>query len=150
MKLVVISSAPFIYKDNSVFAYSPYKDELIIWQKYSDEIRFCCPIWSNDKGLLISEIPFKIEKQFELIDFNLNTILNSFNAFLCSIYNVFVLYRAMKKADHIHLRCPGNIGLLGSMVQILFPKTPKTVKYAGNWDPKAKQPWTYPIAKMDY
>jgi glycosyltransferase involved in cell wall biosynthesis len=53
----------------------------------------------------------------------------------------------MKQADHIHLRCPGNMGLLGCLVQIFFPKTPKTAKYAGNWDPKAKQPWSYNLQK---
>ena len=50
-------------------------------------------------------------------------------------------------ADHIHLRCPGNIGLIGCFVQILFPNKPKTAKYAGNWDPKAKQPWSYRMQK---
>jgi len=53
----------------------------------------------------------------------------------------------MKSANHIHLRCPGNIGLLACLIQILFPNTPKTSKYAGNWDPNAKQPFTYKIQK---
>jgi len=50
-------------------------------------------------------------------------------------------------ADHIHLRCPGNIGLLGCFVQMLFPNKPKTAKYAGNWDPQATQPWSYRLQK---
>ena len=147
MKLVVVSSAPFIYKKNSIYAYSPYVNELIIWQNHIDGIAFCCPTWPNDKGLLITEIPFKIEKQFALIDFNMTTLSNSFKAFFYSFYNFFVLYQAMKSADHIHLRCPGNVGLLGSVVQLLFPKTLKTTKYAGNWDPKSKQPWSYRLQK---
>ncbi len=49
----------------------------------------------------------------------------------------------MKEADHIHLRCPGNMGLLGAFVQILFPQKKKTAKYAGNWDWNSKQPWSY-------
>jgi glycosyltransferase involved in cell wall biosynthesis len=53
----------------------------------------------------------------------------------------------MQQADYIHLRCPGSIGLLGCWVQILFPNKPKTAKYAGNWDPKAKQPWSYRLQK---
>jgi glycosyltransferase involved in cell wall biosynthesis len=39
------------------------------------------------------------------------------------------------------------MGLVGAMVQILFPKKPKTAKYAGNWDPKAKQPFTYKLQR---
>ena len=54
---------------------------------------------------------------------------------------------AMKNADHIHWRCPGNMGLIGAIVQILFPKKNKTAKYAGNWDPKAKQPFTYKLQR---
>lgn len=147
MKLLIVSSAPFIYKNACAYGYSPYVNELAIWQKYVDEINFCCPTWSHENGLLISEFPFKIDKQFELVDFNLNSISNGFKAFFYSFYNLFVLCKAMKTANHIHLRCPGNMGLLGSVVQILFPKTPKTAKYAGNWDPKSKQPWTYRLQK---
>ena len=53
----------------------------------------------------------------------------------------------MKRADHIHLRCPGNIGLLGCFVQILFPAKSKTAKYAGNWDSKSKQPLSFRFQK---
>jgi glycosyltransferase involved in cell wall biosynthesis len=37
--------------------------------------------------------------------------------------------------------------LLGCIVQILFPYKQKSAKYAGNWDPKSKQPWTYRLQK---
>ena len=53
----------------------------------------------------------------------------------------------MQSTDHIHIRCPGNIGLLACLVQIFFPKKNKTAKYAGNWYPQAKQPWTYKLQK---
>lgn len=59
----------------------------------------------------------------------------------------YQIFKAMQWADHIHLRCPGNIGLLGCFVQLLFPYKPKTVKYAGNWDPKSKQPLSYRLQK---
>ena len=39
------------------------------------------------------------------------------------------------------------MGLLGSCIQIFFPKKKKTAKYAGNWDPKSKQPFSYRIQK---
>ena len=47
----------------------------------------------------------------------------------------------------IFISLPRNIGLLGCFVQILFPSKPKTAKYAGNWDSKAKQPFTYRLQK---
>lgn len=60
---------------------------------------------------------------------------------------IFKIVKTMRKADHLHLRCPGNIGLIACFVQIFFPNKPKTAKYAGNWDPKAEQPWTYKLQK---
>jgi glycosyltransferase involved in cell wall biosynthesis len=145
MKLLIVSTAPFLYKQHGIYAYSPYVNELVIWERYVEEIAFCCPIWENENGLLISKLPFEIASHFKLIDFNLNSLSNIIRAFYFGFYNLFVLFRAMLWADHIHLRCPGNIGLLGCLLQVLFPNTPKTAKYAGNWDPRSKQPWTYKL-----
>jgi len=66
-------------------------------------------------------------------------------AFFNSFWNFYQLFRAMIWADHIHLRCPGNIGLMGCIVQLFFPRKAKTAKYAGNWDPKSKQPLSYKL-----
>lgn len=143
MKLIIISSAPLIYKNQKLFAYSPYLKEMEIWEKYTDKIAFCCPEWKDENELLITEFPFKIEKYFRLIDSDLNSFSNSFKAFFYSIYNFLVILKAMFWADHIHLRCPGNIGLIGSLAQICFPKKVKTAKYAGNWDPNSNQPKSY-------
>lgn len=147
MKLLILSSAPFIFKDNKCYAYSPYVKELVIWEKYADEIAFCCPVWKKENGLLIDEIPFKFSRHYKLIDFNLNTFSNIIKSVFCSILNTLIIFKAMYHADHIHLRCPGNIGLLGSFVQVFFPNKIKSAKYAGNWDPKSKQPWTYKLQK---
>ena len=59
----------------------------------------------------------------------------------------FKIFVVMKRSNHIHLRCPGNMGLLGALVQIFFPKKIKTAKYAGNWDSNSKQPFSYKIQK---
>ena len=147
MKLLIVSTAPFIFKKDAVYAYSPYVQELIVWNKYVDEIAFCCPIWKDEKSLLVDIIPFRINKHFKLIDFNVNSFVNINKAFFYGFYNLFILFEAMLWADHIHLRCPGNIGLLGSFIQVVFPKKIKTAKYAGNWDPASKQPWSYRLQK---
>ncbi|CAM2838127.1 Glycosyltransferase involved in cell wall bisynthesis [Flavobacterium succinicans] len=147
MELLIVSTAPFIFKDEKCFAYSPYVKELVILEKYVSEISFCCPVWKNQNGLLIEVIPFDIKNHYKLFDFNLNNFINIAKAIFYALVNGIIVFKAMYQADHIHLRCPGNIGLLGCFVQILFPNTPKTVKYAGNWDPKAIQPWSYRIQK---
>ena len=147
MKLLIVSTAPFISIKDDIYAYSPYVNELVIWEKYADEIIFCCPVWGNEKGLLVDKIPFKISAHYRVSDFNINSFVSIIKSPLFALYSVLVLFKSMQQADHIHLRCPGNIGLLGCIVQILFPYKQKSAKYAGNWDPKSKQPWTYRLQK---
>jgi glycosyltransferase involved in cell wall biosynthesis len=147
MRLLVISTAPFIYEDNSISAYTPYVEELSIWYKYTDSIAFCCPVWKNSKGLLISQLPFEFSLHFKLIDFSLNSGVAIVKSGFAVLYNFIILIKAIIWADHIHLRCPGNVGLLACILQVFFPFKQKTAKYAGNWDPKSKQPWSYRMQK---
>lgn len=147
MKLLVISAAPFIKKGNDYYAYSPYVKELDVWANYADQIAFTCPIWEEDNGLLISKISFAVTKIYEVKSFNVKSVKNSFLALLYSFINSFLIFKSMFWADHIHLRCPGNISLLGCIVQIFFPHKVKTAKYAGNWDLKSKQPASYRLQK---
>jgi glycosyltransferase involved in cell wall biosynthesis len=146
MKVLVVTSAPLIQIQDKTYAYAPYVEEMKVWDKYAS-LSFACVIWKEPRGLLVSEIPFNIEKVYPLQDFNIKSKRYLIKAVFNSFFNVFVLMKAMKQSDHIHLRCPGNIGLLGCFVQILFPNKPKTAKYAGNWDPKATQPWSYRLQK---
>lgn len=147
MKLLIISSAPFIRKGNDLFAYSPYIDEMEIWRKNVDKIMFCCPFWQKENSLLVKRIPFDIERIFELKDFNFTSFLNIIKSIPKLCYNIVLLFYAFYKADAIHIRCPGNIGLLGCFVQLFFPFKTKTAKYAGNWDPKSNQPFSYKLQK---
>ncbi len=147
MKLLIVSNAPLIKKEIHWYAYSPYVKELEIWAKYANQIAFCCPEWKQDKGLLITEIPFPISKTFLLIDFNIKSLWSAFKAIFQSIYNFIVIIKAMYWANHIHIRCPGNVGLLASIAQLFFPHKIKTAKYAGNWNPKAKIPFSYRLQK---
>ncbi|BCY27233.1 glycosyltransferase [Flavobacterium okayamense] len=147
MKLVVVSSAPIVVLNGKKYMYGPYQKEMKIWAKYTDEIQFCCPIWREDKGLLIDEISFPISNTIELKEFNIKSITNIPLAIYYSIINFFIILKTVHSADHLHLRCPGNMALLACIAQIFYPKKTKTAKYAGNWDPKSSQPWSYRIQK---
>lgn len=145
MKLLVISSAPFIKKSDGLYAYSPYIKEMEVWHRNIEKIQFCCPILESKGDLLNSKISFEIEETIQLKAFDFTTFFNSIKSFPAIFKDIFILFKAIQRADTIHLRCPGNIGLLASFVQILFPSKQKSTKYAGNWDSKAKQPLSYKI-----
>lgn len=146
-KLLVISTAPIIKENGNLYAYAPYVNEMKIWATHADSIQFCCPVWKSNRNLLVSGINFKTEKTIELYDFDIKTISNIIKSFFFSLINLGILFSAIKNSDHIHLRCPGNIGLLAAILQIFFPNKTKTAKYAGNWDPNSKQPCSYKLQK---
>ena len=147
MKFALITHVPHIIEQNQYFAYAPYVYEMNIWAKHVTELILVAPIVNAiktpvDNSYVHPKITFVIIETFDVL---------SFKNFLSSIFKIpkiiWQIYKAMRSADHIHLRCPGNIGLLGCLVQITFPSKPKTAKYAGNWDPKSKQPWSYKLQK---
>ncbi|MGM0635490.1 MAG: glycosyltransferase [Bacteroidota bacterium] len=145
MTFLIISHTNHYKVNDQLYAYAPYVREMNLWLKHVDQVNIVAPVSNNfDQNISLayqhSNISIEEMPAFSLIGLKekLSTLTK-----LPKIFNT--LYKAMKHADHIHLRCPGNMGLLGCFVQILFPKTPKTAKYAGNWDPRSKQPWTYKL-----
>jgi glycosyltransferase involved in cell wall biosynthesis len=147
MKFVIVTHAAHIFKEGKVYAYGPYVREMNLWAKFVDEIIIVAP--------MSKEEPSSIHLAYAHSNLKVSVIpaisLMSFSEIIRAIcftpiinWKIFV---AFLKADHIHLRCPGNIGLLGAIIQIFFPKKMKTAKYAGNWDPKAIQPLSYRLQK---
>ncbi|MDR7372309.1 glycosyltransferase [Flavobacterium aquidurense] len=147
MKFAIITHVPHIVDKNHYFAYAPYVKEMNIWGKYVDEFIIVAPI--NQGAKTVIDIPYDKKKIvfLEIDEISLIGWMAVLNSILKSPKICWQIYIAMQKANHIHLRCPGNIGLLGCLIQILFPGKPKTAKYAGNWDPEAKQPWSYRLQK---
>lgn len=147
MKFAIITHVSHGKKKGTYFGYGPYVREMNIWLKYVDEVIIVAP--------LELELSTNIELDYQhaniefrnVKSFNLNTTASILKSILAIPSIAIEIFIAMKNADHIHLRCPGNIGLLGCFVQILFPNKKKTAKYAGNWDPKAKQPLSYRLQK---
>lgn len=147
MKFAVISHTEHIKAQDQLFAYAPYVKEMNIWLKYVDEVQIVAPLVNKKVDSI--KIPYQ-HKSIAIKSISAISLVGFFEI-VKSVWHIpgiiFQIYKTMRWADHIHLRCPGNIGLLGCFTQILFPKKPKTVKYAGNWDPKAKQPWSYMLQK---
>lgn len=147
MKFAIITHVPHIIRQKHYFAYAPYVREMNLWIKYATKVNIVAPISKLEKTAI--DIPYEHEN----VNFSaLNNIdLLGFKSVLRTVLRTpkisLQIFSAMREADHIHLRCPGNIGLLGCLIQILFPHKIKTAKYAGNWDPKAKQPWSYRLQK---
>lgn len=147
MTFLIITHVPHIKESNQYFAYAPYVREMNIWIKKVDKLIIVAPLDLAKKSAIDLEYQHANIEFIPIESFDILGIKAAFKAVYkipkisCSIFNV------IKKADHIHLRCPGNIGLLGCFVQILFPKKVKTAKYASNWDVNSVQPLSYRLQR---
>ena len=147
MKFAIITHTIHKQKGKQLFAYEPYVREMNLWIKNTSETRIVAPINSSEitpidtvyigTNITVNKIP----------SFNILSIKNKVKGIFKIPIISFQIFKTMLWADHIHLRCPGNIGLIGCVVQIFFPFKNKTVKYAGNWDPTSKQPVSYRFQK---
>ena len=146
MKFLVVSSAPTFFKSKIYSAYAPYVNEMDIWFSKVEEIAILSPgIYPNtvftkafeNQNLKFYKIPF----------LNFKSVVISIKSLLLLPFVIRKMILAFLWADHIHLRCPGNLSLIGCIVQVFFPNKKKTVKYAGNWDLQSKQPWSYRLQK---
>ncbi|MBC5837082.1 glycosyltransferase [Flavobacterium muglaense] len=145
MRFLILTHVPHIIESDHYFAYAPYVREMNIWTPNIDDVVIVAPVDNSLK----TAIHLAYEKQnirfISIENFDVLSLKGSLRTFVKIPKILWILYKSMRQADHIHLRCPGNIGLLACFVQILFPNKKKTAKYAGNWDPKSKQPWTYKL-----
>ena len=147
MRFTIFTHVHHKKHNNSVYGYGPYVREMDLWLKFVQITEIVAPIESalpeaaevpyQASNLIVSEIP----------SLSFVSVKERFKSALILPIVCFRVLKAMRRADHLHLRCPGNIGLIASVLQILYPEKPKTAKYAGNWDPMAEQPWTYRLQK---
>lgn len=146
MRFAIITQVPHLLENGSYFSYAPYVREMNIWLKYTDQAIVVAPLADGPKTAV--DMAYASNIEFRRIPaINLLGSRSVLKAVLALPQIGWKIFRAMQKADHIHLRCPGNIGLLGCFIQILFPHKPKTAKYAGNWDPDSPQPWSYKLQR---
>lgn len=145
-QFLIVTHVPHILFDGKYFAYGPYVREMNIWLKYVEKFVLISPLIEN-------AIPSEIDLAYQFNPAKHKVIkamhFSSGAKVLSSIFSGLttfgILMREMSSSSHIHLRCPGNVGLIGCFAQIFFPFTKKTAKYAGNWDWRSNEPLSYRI-----
>ena len=146
MRLLIVTHVQHHFDGQKYFGYGPYVREMNLWARQVSNVEIVAPI-SNQEVSPIEKAYATSCSVKKIPSFTITSIKNCIISVLVIPRILITIYKAMKRADHIHLRCPGNIGLLGVVVQMFFPNKIKTAKYAGNWDPKAKQPLSYRLQK---
>ena len=149
MKFLIATHVQHAIHHNAYYAYGPYVKEMNLWIKHTDKVIIVAPI---KKVSNVDPIDLAYAHQnirfIAIPSFDFNSTMNSLKAIFAIPIILLKLFGAMFQSTHIHLRCPGNVGLLATFVQLLFPIKKKTAKYAGNWDWNSKQPLTYRIQQL--
>ncbi|WP_333875290.1 glycosyltransferase family 4 protein [Flavobacterium sp.] len=147
MKLAIITHVIHGKESGHYFGYEPYVREMNLWLKFVSDVTIVAPLENIQRNSIHDFYQHHAIHFTAVPAFHFITPGSRLKA-LWQLPKIMVtLYKAMAQADHIHLRCPGNMGLLGCLVQLFFPSKPKTAKYAGNWDPNARQPLSYRLQK---
>ena len=148
MNFLILSHVHHVKKGGRFFAYGPYVREMNIWTKFFTSVTILAPL-SQDREINPIEIAYEHNniRFIPVKEINLTSWKGRFQTLVSLPGIIAKIISAMRSTDHIHLRCPGNMGLLGAILLYFFPSKNKTAKYAGNWDPESTQPYTYKLQK---
>ncbi|WP_232817851.1 glycosyltransferase family 4 protein [Winogradskyella tangerina] len=147
-KLAIFTLVVHKKKDGQYYGYAPYVSEMNMWTSHFDEVIVVGPLSSSTNlekidlnyshgNLSLVEVPV----------FHIKSFLGVLKLVASLPGMFFKMYKVMRKADYFHFRCPSNVSAVAAVVQIFFPKKPKSTKYAGNWDPNSNQPIGYRFQK---
>lgn len=148
MRFLVITHVLHKKHWDTYYAYGPYVREMNLWFQYVDEVVVIAPVIEREPDKI--DLPYQHTKLriVSVPELNFTSSRNAINSFFRLPEISWKILKGMRRANHIHLRCPGNMGLLGCIAQVFFPHKKKTAKYAGNWDWSSRQPLTYRIQQI--
>ena len=140
--LLVISSAVHYSHDGCLFSYAPYVREIDLWADLFPELSIAAPCRNEPSPP--DCVPFtrsNISIRPQIVTGG-DALAAKLNQTLLLPALIFGLCRAMLRAEAIHVRCPGNLGLLGVALAPLFSRH-LVAKYAGQWNGYPGEPLTW-------
>jgi glycosyltransferase involved in cell wall biosynthesis len=140
-KLLIVSAALHYRHEGRLYAYGPYVREIDIWADLFEHVSIAAPCRREPPPgdcLPFARSNIEILEQAETGGDDLRAKLKQI---LALPWLVWGLMRAMRGAEAIHVRCPGNLGLLGVLLAPLFSRH-LVAKYAGQWTGYPGEPLT--------
>ncbi|WP_411895306.1 glycosyltransferase [Winogradskyella sp. A2] len=151
MTLAIFTLVQHKENQGKYFGYAPYVREIDIWNSHFKKVIVVAPL-SNTTEITDIDIPYTHPNVSLVIMpvFKLKSVVGVFKLLFNLPIILYRMFSVMRKADHLHFRSPSNIAAIAALVQLFFPKKKKTMRYAGNWDPKSEQPLGYRFQKNIY
>jgi hypothetical protein len=139
--LLIVSHVVHYRHKAGLYAYGPYSREIDIWADLFPRVVLAAPCRDEAPPgdcLAFNRSNIAILPQKETGG---ETSWAKLQQILALPYLAAKLSLAMWHADAIHVRCPGNLGLLGAAFAPLFSPY-RVAKYAGQWNGYEGEPWT--------
>jgi glycosyltransferase involved in cell wall biosynthesis len=131
-RLCIVSHVVHYRHGGRIHAYAPYAREIAIWADLFPEVRIAAPC----KDVLPPGDAAPIDRENVAMDPQPRAGGDAFGAKLRQVLRLPVMIASMagalRRADAVHVRCPGNLGLLGTLMAPLFSRR-LVAKYAGQW-----------------
>ena len=130
--LLIVSHVRHYRYNGILYAYAPYVREIDVWAEIFQDILIaspCCECEPEGDCAAFTQRTIRILPQKETGGETAGAKLLLIIALPKMIWQ---LCRAMRKADAIHVRCPGNLGLLGVIFAPFFSRY-RIAKFAGQW-----------------
>jgi glycosyltransferase involved in cell wall biosynthesis len=131
-RLLVVSHVVHYRHHGRLSAYAPYVREMDVWCDLFPEILIASPCRDEpppDDCAAFERTNITVLPQREAGGETLRAKIALLFALPQMLWG---MCRAMRRADAIHVRCPGNFGLLGVCLAPLFSRR-RIAKYAGQW-----------------
>jgi glycosyltransferase involved in cell wall biosynthesis len=136
----VVSHVVHYRHNRELFAYGPYAREIEIWADIFPEVVIASPC--RDEAPPADCLPLA------RTNIRMHALPETGGAGAAKVQQILLLpwlaaslAAAMSRADAIHVRCPGNLGLLGALMARLFCRH-RVAKYAGQWNGYENEPLT--------
>lgn len=131
-RLLIVSHVPHYRHQGKIYAYGAYAHEINIWAELFPQILIAAPCAI---GAPPGDCEAFSQAHITLIP-QRQTGGDTWRAKLAQLallpWLSWDLWRAMRQAEAIHVRCPGNLGLLGVVLAPLCSPY-RIAKYAGQW-----------------
>jgi len=141
VKLLIVSHVPHYVEGDECWAYGPYAKEIEIWADLFSQVIIAAPCGKGappQDAHRIARSNVRVAPQKEI---GISNWREACYTVLVLPILLLSLSRQMRKADAIHVRCPGNVGLVGVLLAPLFSRF-LIAKYAGQWNGFPGEKWT--------
>ena len=141
MRLLIVSHVVHYEHGGGYHAYSPYAKEIEMWADLFEEVVIAAPCRNEaptQDSCLLNRPNIRLAPQKEVGGPSWQAKAGIVTALPRMVVD---LSREMKGMDAIHVRCPGNLGLLGALLAPMFSKR-LIAKYAGQWNGYPSEEWT--------